>query len=92
MDYLSRLSIPQERLPQWLLLVGGIASLNALQNIFSPKFSTKVYSSPTGIAQGASLLTVTPLSARMFAVWNLTSAMVRIYAAYHIYEEACVAC
>ena len=27
----------------------------------------------------------------MFAVWNITSAMVRIYAAYHIYEEACVA-
>lgn len=32
-------------------------------------------------------LTVTPLSARMFAVWNLTSALVRAYAAFHIHEQ-----
>ncbi|WFD36466.1 ergosterol biosynthesis protein [Malassezia cuniculi] len=75
-------NFPQGTLPKWLLLVGATAVLNAIQNIFQPSFSTKVYSSAKGVAQ------VTPLSARMFAVWNLTSAMVRIYAAYHIYEEA----
>lgn len=32
--------------------------------------------------------TVTGLQARTFAVWTLTSAIVRGYAAYHIHDKA----
>ncbi|GAC96165.1 hypothetical protein PHSY_003745 [Pseudozyma hubeiensis SY62] len=30
---------------------------------------------------------VTPLSARLFGVWNITSAIIRIYAAYNIHDK-----
>lgn len=73
--------MPAGLLPKWLLIVGAVATLNGLQNIAKPSFSTKVYSSSTGQAQ------VTPLSARLFAIWNLTSAMIRIYAAYNIQDR-----
>jgi hypothetical protein len=33
---------------------------------------------------------VTPLHARTFAAWTLTSAVVRIYAAYNINDKRCV--
>ena len=76
--------MPEGFLPKWLLLVGAVATLNGLQNIAKPAFSTKVYSSNAGRTQ------VTSLSARLFAIWNLTSAMVRLYAAYNIHERGYV--
>ena len=33
---------------------------------------------------------MTPLTARMFGVWNLTSAMIRVYAALNIHDKRCV--
>lgn len=45
--------LPAGLLPKWLLLVAVTAALNAVQNIAKPAFSTKVYSSPKGAAQGA---------------------------------------
>lgn len=77
-------AVPEGLLPRWLLLVGAVAALNGVQNIMKPAFSTKVYSSNAGRAQA------TPLSARLFAIWNLTSAMVRLYAAYNIHERGYV--
>lgn len=35
-------------------------------------------------------ITVTALQARTFAVWTLTSAVVRGYAAYNIHNKTCV--
>ncbi|KAF2455090.1 Erg28 protein [Lineolata rhizophorae] len=37
---------------------------------------------------GVALNPVTPLSARTFGTWTFTSAIVRVYAAYHINEPA----
>lgn len=38
----------------------------------------------------ATIDTVTPLQARTFAIWTLTSSIVRFYAAYHITDKTCV--
>lgn len=62
-------------------MVGIIAAMNGIQNVFKPAFSRKVYASTEGIRQA------TPLAARLFGIWNLTSAMLRVYAAYHMSER-----
>jgi len=63
-------------LAQWQLLVSTVAALNAIQNFVTLELTKRVYS-------GAAA-TVTPLQARTFAAWTMTSAVVRAYAAYHI--------
>lgn len=68
--------IPPTLLGKWTLLVGTIALLNGAQNFIKPSFSRKVYT-----LAGAN---VTPLSARCFGTWNITSAIIRIYAAYNL--------
>lgn len=73
--------LPAHVLPKWLLLVGVIAALNGVQNTLKPRFSHKVYASKEGVHQA------TPLAARLFGLWNLTSAMVRVYAAYNMSER-----
>ncbi|CCU99831.1 unnamed protein product [Malassezia sympodialis ATCC 42132] len=73
--------IPATPLAQWLLLVGAIATLNGLQNLVNPAFSRRVYASKAGEKEASSL------AARLFGIWNLTSAMVRLYAAYHMHER-----
>lgn len=73
--------LPAHVLPKWLLLVGVIAALNGVQNTLRPVFSHKVYASREGVRQA------TPLAARLFGLWNVTSAMVRVYAAYHMSER-----
>ncbi|WFD32088.1 ergosterol biosynthesis protein [Malassezia sp. CBS 17886] len=80
----SLTTVPAGVLPKWLLLVGAVAALNGLQNLVNPSFSARVYASATGRPQ------VTPLTARLFATWNLTSAMVRVYTAYHMHDQGCV--
>ena len=86
--------VPAELLPRWLLLVGVIAALNGFQNIVNPLLSQRVYSSKNGMREGVlpSITTdkASPLTARLFALWNITSAMVRIYAAYNIRERGFV--
>jgi hypothetical protein len=56
-------------------------SLHQQVDIVSSPLITNIYSlnSP-----------VTPLQARTFGVWTLTSAVVRGYAAYHVYDKTYV--
>lgn len=76
--------LPETPLAQWLLLVGAVATLNGLQNLVNPAFSRRVYASKMGEKEASGL------AARLFGIWNLTSAMVRLYAAYHMHERGCV--
>lgn len=73
--------IPESALGQWLWAVGAVATLNGLQNLAHPAFSRRVYASKEGEKEA------TALAARLFGVWNLTSAMVRLYAAYHLHDR-----
>lgn len=63
-------------LTTWLLLVGLTSMINGLINLFSRSASHRVYSSQRGKAQA------TPLSSRVFGIWNITSSAVRLVAAY----------
>ncbi|KOS15470.1 erg28 protein [Malassezia pachydermatis] len=73
--------LPPALLPKWLLLVGAVAALNGAQNFMNPVFSRKVYASKTGHKEA------TALAARLFAIWNWTSAIVRLYTAYNMHER-----
>ncbi|PWN43110.1 Erg28-like protein [Ceraceosorus guamensis] len=66
-------------LPKWLLLVASMAYINGVQTFLNPSFARQVYNASG--AQG------TALQARCFAIWNLGSATVRTYAAYHIHNR-----
>lgn len=63
------------------LLVVGIAALYNSIQCFVPRMAvtSRIYA----LAPNQ----VTPLMARMMGTWTLTSAMVRVYAAYHIAES-----
>ncbi|KAG9224848.1 hypothetical protein CCMSSC00406_0002001 [Pleurotus cornucopiae] len=67
-------------LPKWQLFVAATAVFNAVQNFATLSLTRRVYNRvpPTN---------VTALQARTFAVWTLTSAVVRGYAAYHLQEK-----
>ncbi|PBK75603.1 Erg28-like protein [Armillaria solidipes] len=67
-------------LPLWQLLISVTAVFNSVQNFVTLKLTRKIY------PQAA----VTGLQARTFAVWTLTSAVVRAYAAYNINEKQSV--
>ncbi|KAF5367395.1 hypothetical protein D9758_003770 [Tetrapyrgos nigripes] len=81
----SRLSNPQMFLPSsadgwlpyWQLFVATTALFNTIQNFFTLKLTQRIYTQQ-----------VTPLHARTFAIWTLTSAVVRFYAAYNIHVKA----
>ncbi|EPQ54249.1 Erg28-like protein [Gloeophyllum trabeum ATCC 11539] len=67
-------------LPKWQLLVAVMAVFNTAQNFATLKLTRRIYDRvPEHL--------VTPLQARTFAIWTLTSAVVRFYAAYHINEK-----
>ncbi|TNY18179.1 Erg28-like protein [Rhodotorula diobovata] len=52
------------------------AVFNSVQNYLTTALTRKVYArSPSS---------VNPLQARLFGVWTLTSALIRLYAAYHL--------
>ncbi|THV03212.1 Erg28-like protein, partial [Dendrothele bispora CBS 962.96] len=74
--------LPQENgwLPYWQLFVATTALFNSIQNFLTLKLTQRLYSRTPQA--------VTPLQARTFAVWTLTSAVVRAYAAYHIHEKS----
>ncbi|KIL64473.1 hypothetical protein M378DRAFT_163251, partial [Amanita muscaria Koide BX008] len=64
-------------LAHWQLFVATMAIFNTVQNFTTLKLTTRIYNNvPPAL--------VTPLQARTFAVWTLTSAIVRAYAAYNI--------
>ncbi|KAF8149857.1 Erg28 like protein-domain-containing protein [Crassisporium funariophilum] len=64
-------------LASWQLLVATTAVFNFVQNFVTLKFTRKIYDNVPSH-------TVTALQARTFAVWTLTSAVIRGYAAYNI--------
>ncbi|KAF9266632.1 Erg28-like protein [Marasmius fiardii PR-910] len=70
--------IPQSEgwLPKWQLFVAATALFNTIQNLVSLNLTRRLY--------GGSPL-VNPLQARTFAIWTLTSTIVRGYAAYHLH-------
>lgn len=83
-----------------MILCRGLAVFNGIQNYLTTSLTRRVYArKPTlGKPTCASLRrvvkktlpdfrkarTVNPLQARLFGVWTLMSAAVRIYAAYHL--------
>ncbi|KAL1969856.1 hypothetical protein VTN77DRAFT_7365 [Rasamsonia byssochlamydoides] len=68
-------------LPKWLFLVSVISSINSLQSYRSLDYARQLYagSAATNNQSPANLL-----SARTFGTWTFLSAVVRMYAAYHI--------
>ncbi|KAL9714151.1 ergosterol biosynthesis protein [Leucoagaricus gongylophorus] len=73
--------LPPSLLAKWQLVVASAAVFNTLQNFMTLKLTRRVYNN-------VSAASVTALHARTFAVWTLTSAVVRFYAAFHIHEKA----
>ncbi|EIW79985.1 Erg28-like protein [Coniophora puteana RWD-64-598 SS2] len=68
-------------LPKFQLVAASLSIFNTVQNFATLKFTRRLY----GLAPPQS---VTNLHARTFAVWTLTSAVVRGYAAYHINNKS----
>jgi len=67
-------------LPKWQLLVSGMAFFNSIQNLLTLSLTRRIYTNKSS--------EVTALQSRTFAVWTWTSAIVRLYCAYHINEKA----
>ncbi|KAJ7170615.1 Erg28-like protein [Mycena crocata] len=67
-------------LPRWQLLVTVAAVFNSVQNFTTLKLTQRIYNNVPAAS-------VTPLQARTFAAWTITSAVVRGYAAYHLNEK-----
>ncbi|BGO92316.1 ergosterol biosynthesis protein [Rhodotorula toruloides] len=66
-------------LPNWMLFVSGLAIFNGVQNYLTTRLTAQVYARRPAW--------VNPLQARLFGVWTLMSAFVRLYAAYHIHSK-----
>ncbi|KAF9450333.1 Erg28-like protein [Macrolepiota fuliginosa MF-IS2] len=73
--------LPDSLLGKWQLLVASAAVFNTVQNFMTLKLTRRIYNNVPSAS-------VTALQARTFAVWTLTSAVVRFYAAFHIHEKA----
>ncbi|CDO72472.1 hypothetical protein BN946_scf184980.g13 [Trametes cinnabarina] len=63
-------------LPTWQLIVAVTATLNTIGSLTSVAGSRRLYNNAPAF--------VNPLQSRTFAIWTLTSAVVRFYAAYNI--------
>ncbi|KXN91730.1 Ergosterol biosynthetic protein 28 [Leucoagaricus sp. SymC.cos] len=72
--------LPSSLLGKWQLIVASAAVFNTIQNFTTLKLTRRIYDNVPSAS-------VTALQARTFAVWTLTSAVVRFYAAYHIHEK-----
>ncbi|KAI3618118.1 transmembrane domain-containing protein [Moniliophthora roreri] len=70
--------IPQSEgwLPSWQLFIAATSLFNTVQNFAGIKLTRHLY--------GGSAL-VNPLQARTFAIWTLTTSIVRGYAAYNLH-------
>ncbi|THH12719.1 hypothetical protein EW146_g7435 [Bondarzewia mesenterica] len=81
LDLTNLLPQAEGLLPKWQLLVGVVAVFNTVQNFLTLKFTRRIYNTVPPAQP------VTALQARTFAAWTLTSAVVRVYAAYHLNEK-----
>ncbi|KAK2460880.1 hypothetical protein APHAL10511_007350 [Amanita phalloides] len=68
-------------LARWQLFVAVTALFNTVQNFVTLKLTRRIYNNISPAA-------VTQLQARTFGVWTLTSAIVRVYAAYNINNKS----
>ncbi|KAJ3051378.1 ergosterol biosynthesis protein [Rhizophlyctis rosea] len=69
--------LPDGALPKYMLLVGVLAVYNAVQCFVpSMRLTHRIYAKQPAQAS--------PLFARMMGTWTLTSALIRIYAAYNM--------
>ncbi|KAJ9629709.1 ergosterol biosynthesis protein [Taxawa tesnikishii (nom. ined.)] len=89
-------------LPKWLLFISVVSMANSIQAYVSLAPTQRVYCGPaaTPTLNGSKLPAgvppntvrntspVTPLSARTFGTWTAITAVVRLYAAYHIENQA----
>lgn len=95
--------LPQSEgwLPKWQLVVASLALFNTAQNFATTALTKRVYSNSPSDGEiylylalprspSHSRRTVTSLQSRTFGVWTLTSAMVRLYCAYHISDPTYV--
>ncbi|KAG1887278.1 Erg28 like protein-domain-containing protein [Suillus subluteus] len=74
LDYLPK---TEGLLPKWHLIVATMAVFNTIQNFATLKLTRRLYARVPSAS-------ITALQARTFAVWTLTSAVIRGYAAYNI--------
>ncbi|KAL9020796.1 MAG: hypothetical protein Q9185_001980 [Variospora sp. 1 TL-2023] len=68
-------------LPYWLLLVVAFSVLNTVQCYRSAHFARRTFNGPSSKAE------VTAFAGRLFGSWSFLSALIRLYAAYHINDE-----
>ncbi|KIK80819.1 hypothetical protein PAXRUDRAFT_833318 [Paxillus rubicundulus Ve08.2h10] len=78
--FLDALPKAEGLLPKWQLIVATMAIFNTFQNFLTLKLTRRLYA-------GVLPASITALQARTFAVWTLTSAVVRGYAAYNIHNK-----
>ncbi|KAB5592529.1 Ergosterol biosynthetic protein [Ceratobasidium theobromae] len=73
--------IPQAAglLPKWQLLVSSLAVFNTVQNFLTLSLTKRIYCNQPH--------NVTALQSRTFAIWTLTSAIIRFYCAYHVNQK-----
>ncbi|MCJ1332595.1 ergosterol biosynthesis protein [Thelotrema lepadinum] len=69
-------------LPYWNLLISLLATLNFLSAHTNPSSTLLIFAGPRSASQ------ITPLAARNYGAWTLTSALVRAFAAYNINDKA----
>jgi hypothetical protein len=87
-------------LPTWQLFLAATSIFNTVQNFVTLNLTQRIYGNQPNEGTHAGTCrtltdhhpTVTPLHARTFAVWTLTAAVVRGYAAYHIEEKMLAPC
>jgi hypothetical protein len=73
--------LPVGALPKSIFILGSLALYNALQCFIpSMRLTPRIYARARD--------QVSPLMSRMMGTWTLTSAMIRIYAAYNISNAA----
>ncbi|KAF7176864.1 hypothetical protein CNMCM7691_004148 [Aspergillus felis] len=71
-------------LPKWLVLVSVVSAINSLEAYRSDNYAATLYNGRTADSRSS----VCPLSSRTFGTWTFLSAVVRMYAAYHITTPA----
>lgn len=70
-----------------------MSSINSLQCYISPSYASQLYNASQNSdgdnhnnANNTNNSAATPLSSRTFGTWTFLSAIIRMYAAYHIYD------